>query len=190
VAIPPHLAGKIDYEPGLSAMRTQLTQRIPIGSLIKTIAVYDTAFWRAQGLNGQVTSDQGPVKVMFDASPASGTPGVLLGFIDGDDARALDDASDAERASEALKSYVRYFGKQAGTPRAYLDQVWARELYTGGCPVGLTPPGVLTEYGPALRTPSGRIHWAGTETATVWTGYMDGAVQSGKRAAAEAVAGL
>jgi monoamine oxidase len=190
VAIPPHLAGKIDYEPGLTAMRTQLTQRIPIGSLIKTIAVYDTPFWRAQGLNGQVTSDEGPVKVMFDASPASGTPGVLLGFIDGDDARALDDASDADRASAALKSHVRYFGKQAATPRAYLDQVWARELYTGGCPVGLTPPGVLTEYGPALRAPFGRIHWAGTETATVWTGYMDGAVQSGKRAAAEALAGL
>ena len=190
VAIPPHLAGKIDYEPGLTAMRTQLTQRIPIGSLIKTIAVYDTPFWRAQGLNGQVTSDQGPVKVMFDASPASGTPGVLLGFIDGDDARALDDASDADRASAALKSYVRYFGQQAGTPRAYLDQVWARELYTGGCPVGLTPPGVLTEYGPALREPFGRIHWAGTETATVWTGYMDGAMQSGKRAASEALAGL
>ena len=161
VAIPPHLAGKIDYEPALTAMRTQLTQRIPIGSLIKTIAVYDTPFWRAQGVNGQVTSDQGPVKVMFDASPASGTPGVLLGFIDGDDARALDDASDADRATAALKSYVRYFGPQAGTPRAYLDQVWARELYTGGCPVGLTPPGVLTEYGPALRDPFARIHWAG-----------------------------
>ncbi len=190
VAIPPHLAGKIDYEPALTAMRTQLTQRIPIGSLIKTIAVYDTPFWRAQGVNGQVTSDQGPVKVMFDASPASGTPGVLLGFIDGDDARALDDASDADRATAALKSYVRYFGPQAGTPRAYLDQVWARELYTGGCPVGLTPPGVLTEYGPALRDPFGRIHWAGTETATVWTGYMDGAIQSGIRASGEVLAEL
>jgi monoamine oxidase len=190
VAIPPNLAGRIAYEPGLAAVRDQLTQRVPIGSLIKTIAVYDTPFWRAQGLNGQVTSDQGPVKVMFDASPASGTPGVLLGFIDGDDARALDDQSDAQRATAALKSYVRYFGKAAAAPRAYFDQVWAREIYTGGCPVGITPPGVLIEYGVALRGPSGRIHWAGTETATVWTGYMDGAVQSGKRAAAEAIAAL
>jgi monoamine oxidase len=188
VAIPPNLAGRIAYEPGLSAMRDQLTQRVPVGSLIKTIAVYDTPFWRAQGVNGQVTSDQGPVKVMFDASPASGSPGVLLGFIDGDDARALDDQSDAVRATAALQSYARYFGRQAAAPRAYFDQVWAREIYTGGCPVGLTPPGVLTEYGPALREPSGRIHWAGTETATVWTGYMDGAVQSGKRAAAEVIA--
>jgi monoamine oxidase len=190
VAIPPHLAGRIIYEPAVTAMREQLTQRVPIGSLIKTIAVYDTPFWREQGLNGQVTSTQGPVKAMFDASPASGTPGVLLGFIDGADARALDDQPDSVRATAALQSYVRYFGQQAGSPRTYFDQVWAREIYTGGCPVGITPPGVMTEYWPALQAPIGRIHWAGTETATVWTGYMDGAIQSGKRAAAEVIAAL
>ncbi|HTU98624.1 MAG TPA: flavin monoamine oxidase family protein [Solirubrobacteraceae bacterium] len=190
VAIPPHLAGRIAYEPGLPAARDQLTQRMPIGSLIKTIAVYDTPFWRAQGLNGQVTSDTGPVTVMFDASPASGTPGVLLGFIDGDDARTLHDSPAATRQAAALKSYTTYFGQQAGSPRLYIDQVWDKEIYTGGCPVGLMPPGVMTEYGGALRAPAGRIHWAGTETATVWTGYMDGAVQSGKRAASEALAAL
>ncbi len=188
VAIPPHLAGRIFYEPGMPAVREQFTQRVPIGSLIKTIAVYDTPFWRAQGLNGQVTSDEGPVKVMFDASPASGTPGVLLGFIDGDDARALDDASDAHRATAALQSYANYFGERARAPKQYFDEVWAKEVYTGGCPVGITPPGVLTEYGSALRAPIGRIHWAGTETATVWVGYMDGAIQSGKRAADEVLA--
>jgi monoamine oxidase len=190
VAIPPHLAGRIVYEPGLPSGRDQLTQRMPIGSLIKTIAVYDTPFWRAQGLNGQVTSDTGPVTVMFDASPASGTPGVLLGFIDGDDARTLSDQSAASRATAALKSYATYFGQQAGNPRMYFDQVWDKEIYTGGCPVGLMAPGVMIEYGGALRSPMGRIHWAGTETATVWTGYMDGAVQAGKRAASEALAAL
>ena len=190
VAIPPHLAGRIEFTPELTAMRMQLMQRVPIGSLIKTIAVYDKPFWRDMGLNGQVTSDQGPVKVMFDASPASGTPGVLLGFIDGDDARALDDQPFAARKAAALQSYVRYFGAQAANPTQYLDQVWARELYTGGCPVGVTGPGVMTEYWPALRAPIGRIHWAGTETASNWAGYMDGAVQSGKRAAAEVLADL
>jgi monoamine oxidase len=190
VAIPPNLAGRIEYSPGVPALRDQLTQRAPVGSLIKTIAVYDTPFWREQGFNGQVTSDQGPVKVMFDACPASGTPGVLLGFVDGDDARQLSDLSARQRASAALQSYVRYFGRQAGHPRRYFDHVWDREIYTGGCPVGITPPGVLTEYGPALREPVGRIHWAGTETATVWTGYMDGAVQSGQRAASEVLAAL
>jgi monoamine oxidase len=190
VAIPPNLAGRILYSPGLPALRDQLTQRMPIGSLIKTIAVYDRPFWRDQGLNGQANSDQGPVKVTFDASPASGSPGVLLGFIDGDDARALSDLPASQRAAQALQSYVRYFGQPAGRPRTYFDQVWDREIYTGGCPVGVMPPGVMTEYGRALRAPVGRIHWAGTETATAWTGYMDGAVQSGQRAAAEALAAL
>jgi monoamine oxidase len=190
VAIPPNLAGRIIYSPGVPALRDQLTQRVPIGSAIKTIAVYDHAFWRDNGLNGQANSDVGPVKVTFDASPASGTPGVLLGFIDGDDARQLSDLPAAERARRALVSYVRYFGKQAGSPRTYFDAVWDREIYTGGCPVGVMPPGVMTEYGRALRAPVNRIHWAGTETATVWTGYMDGAVQSGQRAAAEVLAQL
>lgn len=190
VAVPPVLSGRIEYTPALTARRMQLVQRIPQGSLIKTIAVYPEPFWRSQGLNGQVTSDEGPVKVMFDASPESGKPGVLLGFIDGDDARALDDKSAAQRKAAALVSHVRYFGQQAGHPIQYIDQVWDREIYTGGCPVGQTPPGVLTEYGIALREPVGRVHWAGTETATTWIGYMDGGVQAGQRAASEVLAEL
>jgi monoamine oxidase len=190
VAIPPHLAGRIVYSPGLPAQRDQLTQRMPIGSLIKTIAVYDKPFWRDEGLNGQVTSDLGPVKAMFDASPASGTPGVLLGFVDGEDARLLSDQPPAERQKQALQSYVRYFGPAAAKPKQYNDQAWDREIYTGGCPVGMMPPGVMTSYGRSLRPAVGRIHWAGTETATVWNGYMDGAVQSGQRAAADVLAAL
>jgi monoamine oxidase len=190
VAIPPNLAGRILYQPALPALRSQLTQRMPVGSLIKTIAVYDRPFWREQGLNGQANSDRGAVKVTFDASPANGRPGVLLGFVDGDDARALSDLPLRARRRLALDSYVRYFGPEAGHPRRYIDQVWDKETYTGGCPVGVMPPGVMTEYGRALRRPCGRIHWAGTETATTWTGYMDGAVQSGERAAAEVLAEL
>jgi monoamine oxidase len=190
VALAPHLAGRIAYSPQMPGIRDQLTQRVPMGSLIKTIAVYDIPFWRAAGLNGQVTSDQGPVRVTFDASPASGTPGVMLGFVDGDDARQLSDLSAGDRTARELESYVRYFGPRAGKPRTFFDQVWQHEIYTGGCPVGVMPPGLLTEYGSVLRAPQGRIHWAGTETATVWSGYMDGAVQSGQRAASEVLAEL
>jgi monoamine oxidase len=190
VAIPPHLAGRIDYAPVLSARRSQFTQRVPIGSLVKTYAIFDHAWWRDEGLNGQVTSDSGPVSVTFDLSPASGRPGVLMGFVNGDDARLLSDLPAAERRRRALAAYARYFGPRAAHPRQYIDQVWDKETYTGGCPVGVMGPGVMTEYGPALREPCGRIHWAGTETATEWTGYMDGAIQSGERAAAEVLAEL
>ena len=59
------------------------------------------------------------------------------------------------------------------------------EGWTRGCYVGFTPPGVLLDYGEAIRRPAGLIHWAGAEYATTWNGYMDGAVRSGERAAAE-----
>ncbi|HEV8167317.1 MAG TPA: FAD-dependent oxidoreductase, partial [Actinomycetota bacterium] len=64
------------------------------------------------------------------------------------------------------------------------------EEHSGGCYAGFFPPGVWTSYGTALRAPVGRLHWAGTETATVWTGYMDGAARSGERAAAEVLAAM
>jgi monoamine oxidase len=185
VAVPPTLAGRIEYSPGLPGLRDQLTQRMPMGSLVKTIAVYDKPFWREQGLNGQVTADQGPVKVCFDASPKSGSPGVMLGFADGEDSRVLSALSFAERRRQVLANYARYFGRQALTPRTYIDKPWDNDVWSRGCPVCVMPTGVMTSYGRALREPVGRIHWAGTETSTVWNGYMDGAVRSGERAAAE-----
>jgi monoamine oxidase len=190
VAIPPTLAGRIIYEPSLPALRDQLTQRLPMGSLVKTFGVYDTAFWRTQDLTGQVTSDTGPVKVTFDASPRSGRPGVLMGFVDGDDARVLTPKPRSVRRQEVLESYARYFGDEALSPRRYIDLPWDDEVDTRGCPVGVAPPGALLSYGTALREPVDRIHWAGTETATLWTGYMDGAVQSGQRVAEEVLAAL
>ncbi len=185
VAVPPTLAGRIEYSPGLPGLRDQLTQRMPMGSLVKTIAVYDKPFWREQGLNGQVTADQGPIKVCFDASPASGRPGVMLGFADGEDGRVLSALPLAERRRRVLANYTRYFGSQALNARKYIDKPWDNDVWSRGCPVCIMPTGVMTSYGRALRAPVGRIHWAGTETASVWNGYMDGAVRSGERVAAE-----
>ncbi|HET6360700.1 MAG TPA: FAD-dependent oxidoreductase, partial [Gemmatimonadota bacterium] len=77
------------------------------------------------------------------------------------------------------------FGGKAADTAGYIDKDWSADPWTRGCPTGIAPPGVLITHGPALRAPVGRIHWAGTETATEWTGYMDGAIQSGERAADE-----
>jgi monoamine oxidase len=132
-----------------------------------------------------VTSDTGPVKVTFDNSPPDGTPGVLLGFIEGDDARLWGERPAAERRAAVLESLARYLGPRARAALDYLEHDWSADPWTRGCYAGLMPPGVLTSYGTALRAPVGRIHWAGTETAEVWNGYMDGAVRSGERAAAE-----
>jgi monoamine oxidase len=185
VAIPPTLAGRIHYEPALPAARDQLTQRAPMGSCVKCIAVYDTPFWRARGLSGQAVSDEGPIHVTFDASPPSGRPGVLMGFLEGRAARELTDAGPEERKRRVLACFEREFGPEARSPRHYVDRAWAEEEWSRGCYAAMLPPGVWTSFGHALRRPVGRIHWAGTETATEWNGYIEGALQSGERAARE-----
>jgi monoamine oxidase len=184
VALAPTLAGRIDYEPALPALRDQLTQRIPQGSVIKFEAVYPTPFWRRSGLNGYSNSDRAPVRFTYDNSPPGGAPGVLLGFVCGEDARRLGTLGAAARRRDVLRAFARLFGARAGRPRSLIEHNWSNEPWTRGCYAGFMPPGVWTDYGPALRAPVDRIHWAGTETAEVFNGYMDGAVRSGERAAA------
>jgi monoamine oxidase len=184
VAVPPVLAGQLEYEPALPPGRAQLTQRLPMGSVIKSMAVYDEPFWRADGLTGQSTSDVGPIQLTFDNSPPDGRPGVLLTFAEGAHARELSRSSPAERRAATVACLVRAFGPRAGSPTEFLERDWAAERWSGGCYGAHAPPGVLTQFGPALRDPCGPIHWAGTETATVWAGYMDGAIRSGERVAA------
>ncbi len=190
VALAPALAGRIEYEPALPASRDGLTQRLPQGHLVKVQAVYERPFWRADGLNGASISDLGPVNVTFDSSPRSGTPGALLGFVGGDEARAFVRLPAQERRRAALAGLARVFGPRALDPIDYVEADWAAQKYTRGCPVGICPPGVLTTYGRALREPVERLHWAGSESSTYWNGYMDGAVRSGERAAREALAAL
>ena len=155
--------------------------------MIKCHAVYDTPFWRDAGLTGQATGDRGPAKVVFDNSPPEGTPGVLLAFLEGAAARQLNRVHPDERRAAVIGSLVDFFGPPAADPVEFVELDWSEEEWTRGCYGAHFPTGVWTQYGPALRAPVGRIHWAGTETATVWSGYMDGAVQSGERAAAEVV---
>ncbi|HEV2582584.1 MAG TPA: FAD-dependent oxidoreductase, partial [Ktedonobacteraceae bacterium] len=190
IAIPPTLAGRLRYRPALPGYRDQLTQRVPMGTVIKVHCLYETPFWRDEGLSGQVVSDAGIVRITYDNSPENSRPGVLLAFIEGDEGRIWGRRSVEERRAAVLECLARYFGDKARHPFEYLEQNWAEEEYTRGCYAGVMPPGVWTEYGEALRAPVGRLHWAGTETATVWNGYMDGAVRSGERAAAEVLAAL
>ncbi|NUP41454.1 MAG: FAD-dependent oxidoreductase [Streptomyces sp.] len=190
VAVPPPLAARISYDPLLPAARDQLGQRLPMGSIGKAIAVYDSPFWRADGLNGQVVSDSGVVRSTFDNSPPDASYGALMGFIEADEMRAYDAASTDEVRAAVLKDYATYFGDRAKSPTAFVLQRWDNEGFSRGGPVAYAPPGVLTQYGAGLRKPFGGIHWAGTETATHWNGFMDGAVRSGERVAKEVLAEL
>ena len=168
VAMAPALTAGIYYEPDLPSTRAQLTQRWPQGSVIKCEAVYDRPFWRDSGFTGQVVSDSSPVRITFDNTPQDGTPGVMLGFIEGEAARIYMRKSASERRQAVLNNFATYFGDKARNPIAFIEKDWQAESWTRGCYGGNAGPGVLLDYGPALRDPCGRIHWAGTETSTIW----------------------
>jgi monoamine oxidase len=188
VAVPPNLAGRIDYRPALPPNRDLLTQQMPQGMTTKCQAVYETPFWRTGGLSGEAVSERGPVQVIFDNTPRDGSPGVLLGFVIGRAARDFAVLPAEERRRAVLEGFTRLFGSEAAGPLRYVERSWEREEWTRGCPTCRFPPGGWTNWGPYLREAVGAIHWAGTETATEWSGYMEGAVQSGERAAQEALA--
>jgi monoamine oxidase len=190
VALPPVLTSRIDYAPALPGYRDQLTQRMPQGTVWKCMAVYDEPFWRRDGLSGFGTSDAGPVRITYDNSPPDGTPGVLLGFLEADFARQAGLLSADERRRQVLDTFARLIGDRARSPERYIEKSWAEEQWTRGCYGCSMTTGAWTAFGPALRKPIGPIHWAGAETATVWNGYMDGAIRSGERAAAEALRSL
>ena len=187
VAMSPALAAHVEFSPALPEARGELHRSMPMGAVIKCLAVYERPFWRDRGLAGEVASDASPLSPVFDASPPDDSRGVLAGFFEGDAARERSGRSAGERQATVVQELVRYFGAEAGEPIDYADADWPAEKWSGGGYAGIAGPGVLTRCGPALREPCGRIHWAGTETATRWAGYMDGAVSSGERAAAEVI---
>ena len=190
VAIPPALTGAIEFDPPLPPARAQLAQRLAPGWLVKTTAVYAEPFWRANGLSGEAVNEAGPVSLVFDNSPPESGRGALVGFVGGRDARAFARLGTSERRRAVLSSFEALFGAEALAADRVLIQDWAAEPWSGGGPVCNFATGGWTAAGPALREPVGAIEWAGTETAIRWSGYIDGAVSSGERAAADALAAL
>ncbi|MBL8779179.1 MAG: flavin monoamine oxidase family protein [Acidimicrobiales bacterium] len=190
VAIPPTLAGRIAYGPALPAERDLLTQRLPHGYVIKAMLSYERPFWRDADLSGQAASDVGPVAVTFDNSQPHDDKGILLGFFEGRHGVEWGRRSPTARRAAFVDCAVRYFGPEAAHPTGYVERDWAAEEWTRGCYGAHCPPGVWTQFGKSLRLPIGPLHWAGTETATEWSGYLDGAVESGERAAREVLDAL
>jgi monoamine oxidase len=187
LALPPAMAARVDYSPALPAPRDQLMQRMPMGATIKVLALYERPFWREQGRSGEVVAGGDPITVCFDNTTIDGQAG-LVAFIVGADARRWGARTEAERRAACLAQLERWFGPEARRPHTWAEKDWAAEPWSRGCPIGITAPTVLSEQGEWLRRPIGRLHWAGTETATRWMGFLDGAVQAGERAADEVLA--
>ncbi|HEU4362317.1 MAG TPA: flavin monoamine oxidase family protein [Mycobacterium sp.] len=181
---PAHRAG-IAFAPALPDVHRRLARVWPQGRLSKAFAAYPTPFWRADGRSGEALSDTGSVSITFDVSPQPAGPGILLGFVH---AGGFDTLPAEQRRRLVLADFAALFGADALQPIDYLDHCWGTDEFADGGPTAAVPPGSWTDYGRWLRKPVGPIHWAGTETADEWTGFLDGAVRSGQRAAAEVTA--
>ena len=188
VAVPPPLALGIEWSPALPSRRQQLLQHMPMGQLMKCDAVYETPFWRAKGLSGSGVATYGAVRAMFDNCPEDAAVGVLLGFVGGSTWETYGRLPLAERRAAVLKGFALFVGDEALDPIEYVEHDWTLDEWTMGSPIASPTPGAITAYGSTIREPAGRVHWAGTETATYWSGFMDGAVRAGERAAAEVAA--
>jgi monoamine oxidase len=185
IAIAPALAGRINYSPLLHHKRDALTQRMPMGSVIKVWIAYPTPFWRARGFSGLFSSDTAAFGPAFDVTPPGTSTGILAGFFDAKNSVEWSAHTREQRRAEVIRCLTGAFGAEASTPHEYVEKNWTQERYSLGCYTGTLGPGALTQFGPTLRERIGRIFFAGTESSPVWAGYIEGALRSGARAAAE-----
>ncbi len=184
VAMPPHLAGRITYDPPLPPLRQQLTQRIPMGTCVKILISYDRPFWREKGLAGIGLGEGRWIELCADSSDPETGVGVIATFVVGDRYRLWRPLNEADRRAAVLSDLAVFFGEQALAPSSYEEVDWPGEPWVGGGYAAYMPPGVWTGFGDALTAPVGRLHWAGTEMAARWPGFFDGAVRTGEAAAA------
>ncbi len=184
LALPPSAVARLAATPDLPPMHRFIANRMPLGSVIKFLVAYPTPFWRARGLSGLVVDPAGPVKVILDKTLPGGAGG-LVGFFNGADAARASLLTAAQRRDLVVAHAVRHLGPEAARPLDYIDNDWLAEEGIGGGYTSIPGIGVFCRAGGALREPHGRIHFAGTETSDTWPGYIDGAVRSGERAAAE-----
>ena len=185
LALPRALAGGIRFDPVLPADHALLVHQVPAGTEVKMVALYHEPFWRRDGMSGATVATDDDIEVTLDTGQPGHAAGVVAGYAAGPRARALAALDVTERRDGFLRMLTRRLGPAAADPVEVLELNWAEEQWTRGCSMGHFPTGVLTQYGRRLREPVGRLHWAGTETASTSYGAMDGAVRSGERVCEE-----
>lgn len=185
VAIPPTLAGGIEYTPSLPVNRVQVTQRWPQGIVIKVAMIYARPFWRDEGLSGASYDHVTTLGETADSSNPENISraGVLTGFVYSDKARKVAPMAPEERKKLLLADAAKRFGPKALEVEHYHESNWTTDTWTRGCFTGFLTPGATSLFGSAVRDPVGPIRWAGTETATTWPSFIDGAIRSGEREA-------
>ncbi|XP_022707203.1 amine oxidase [flavin-containing]-like [Varroa jacobsoni] len=191
LAMSPHLMTKIHFRPSVGSHRIQLQQRMPMGSAWKVQLYYKETFWRSMGFSGaiEIMSDQEDyvTSILDDSKPDCSCPS-LTGFVVGDKARKFLNEKWETRRDNFVTTIAKAFNSTlAYNFTKYEEHNWMNDEYSGGCYSSLMPPGVLTTFKSVLSDPIGQIHYAGSDTATEWLGFMSGAIMAGERAAKEII---
>lgn len=184
LACSPSELTRIAFAPELPPARAALNENWTLGGGMKFALAYETPFWRESGLNGTIIpSPSTPVSRIWDNSPDDGVGvGVLMGLASHRRYRNMLPATPAERRA-VIEDYVREaFDVEVPATIDYVEKVWADEPWVSGC-TAANRPGAILDGWASIRQPIGRIHFAGTEAAESFTGYMEGAVRAGIRAA-------
>ncbi|KAH9502345.1 hypothetical protein Btru_073507 [Bulinus truncatus] len=199
LAAPPKAIEQIQITPSLSADRVDFMKRMPMGNMIKIIITYKQAFWRDKKFSGEIVSNgglteikgcsRGPLCVAYDATSPNGCP-ALVAFMAGEPAVEWAQQPAEVRQEAVLNQFAAFFGKDIYKFLDYKEKDWNQEPFSWGAPVSYMAPGGMKHFAQSIRQPHGRLHFAGTETATSFTGYMNGAVQAGERAALEVLSKL
>ena len=183
VAVPPNMTNAIRFEPPLPGWRQRLAQDLSQGSIIKVLAVYEEPFWRLDGLSGQGFGPYELVRELYDNSPPSGRPGVLVTFLAGESAEAGARMDPTDRRAAVLEGMARYVGGEALNPIDYIEVDWSEQEWTRGAYGTSYGTGGLTRFRDDLRRPVGPIEWACSDIAGVGHIHMEGAIRMGRRAA-------
>ncbi|MFH8841689.1 flavin monoamine oxidase family protein [Streptomyces sp. NPDC017868] len=189
VSVPPPVSARIAYDPPLPASRTALEKNTYMGSVYKAIAVYERPFWRERNGHAEFLLLDRPGGAVFDTTPPDG-PGHLCILVAGAEARELDRLGAAGRSQALLRRLVPHLGPEVLTPASWHEKSWHLDEHVGGGYAALAIPGTTDGYFPMPSQPVGALHWAGTETASEHAGYIEGAIESGERAAREVIESL
>jgi monoamine oxidase len=184
VAVPPPLRLGIRFSPPLAPALLALLQRSPMGAMVKVVALYRRPFWREQGLCGLGIGTLPFLELTVDSSAPDG-PGLLVGFIAAERAVRWRGLAEAEQRRAVLRDLASLWGPGAAEPEHLLLHDWTAEPWSGGAFTSFFGAGAWSRYGAAWWQPHGRVVWAGTEVASRWPGYFEGAIEAGLSAAGQ-----
>lgn len=183
VAVPPQLYERLGLLPRLPAAHARVLRAYKHGHVVKTLLAFDRPWWRSLGLSGRVQDPAGLFNAVVDASPADDRLGLLVLFSMAASARRLRTTATETGRIELALEWLRTLGTATIPPlRAARSIDWNADPWSMGGYASLRAPGGWQEA-PALFASRGRIHFAGTETATAWRSFMEGALESAERAA-------